>query len=169
MQPLRLKNGLDLPLKGAPGLRRETLAAPAQVALTPARIAFIKPRLKVAVGDDRPFHHHAGLEVDDLPERVVARKGSARTLDALLPERLAADGAALGAVFNVAGLLHDAAGMRPERRLADVDPAQVMRSFAVNALGPLLVADPALTFLGWCGALLIFAANVTLALRRAKT
>jgi drug/metabolite transporter (DMT)-like permease len=35
-------------------------------------------------------------------------------------------------------------------------------------LGPLLVADPALTFLGWCGALLIFAANVTLALRRAK-
>jgi drug/metabolite transporter (DMT)-like permease len=35
-------------------------------------------------------------------------------------------------------------------------------------LGPLLVADPALTLMGWCGALLIFAANVTLALRRAK-
>lgn len=35
-------------------------------------------------------------------------------------------------------------------------------------LGPLLVADPALTLLGWCGALLIFSANVTLALRRAK-
>jgi drug/metabolite transporter (DMT)-like permease len=35
-------------------------------------------------------------------------------------------------------------------------------------LGPLLVADPALTLMGWCGALLIFAANVTLALRRTK-
>ena len=35
-------------------------------------------------------------------------------------------------------------------------------------LGPLLVADPALTVMGWCGALLIFTANVTLALRRAK-
>jgi drug/metabolite transporter (DMT)-like permease len=33
-------------------------------------------------------------------------------------------------------------------------------------LGPLLVADPALTLAGWCGALLIFAANVTLALRK---
>lgn len=32
-------------------------------------------------------------------------------------------------------------------------------------LGPLLVADPALTLAGWCGALLIFAANVTLAAR----
>jgi len=32
-------------------------------------------------------------------------------------------------------------------------------------LGPLLVADPPLTFVGWCGALLIFAANAALALR----
>jgi len=34
-------------------------------------------------------------------------------------------------------------------------------------LGPLLVADPALSVWGWCGALLIFTANATLALRRA--
>ncbi len=33
-------------------------------------------------------------------------------------------------------------------------------------LGPLLVSDPALTLTGWCGAGLIFAANVALALRR---
>jgi drug/metabolite transporter (DMT)-like permease len=32
-------------------------------------------------------------------------------------------------------------------------------------LGPLLVADPPLTIVGWCGALLIFAANAALALR----
>ena len=33
-------------------------------------------------------------------------------------------------------------------------------------LGPLLVADPPLTLAGWAGALIIFAANVALALRR---
>jgi drug/metabolite transporter (DMT)-like permease len=34
-------------------------------------------------------------------------------------------------------------------------------------LGPILVADPSLTITGWCGALLIFSANATLALRKA--
>ncbi len=33
-------------------------------------------------------------------------------------------------------------------------------------LGPLLVADPALTVIGWCGAVLIFSANAALAFRR---
>jgi len=33
-------------------------------------------------------------------------------------------------------------------------------------LGPLLIAEPALTLTGWCGALLIFVANVALAVRR---
>ena len=36
-------------------------------------------------------------------------------------------------------------------------------------LGPLLVADPPLTASGWLGALIIFTANVILALRSAKT
>jgi drug/metabolite transporter (DMT)-like permease len=36
-------------------------------------------------------------------------------------------------------------------------------------LGPVLVADPSLTVTGWSGALLIFFANVTLALKKAKT
>ena len=35
-------------------------------------------------------------------------------------------------------------------------------------LGPLLVGDPALTLTGWCGALLIFAANSVLAYRKSK-
>ena len=33
-------------------------------------------------------------------------------------------------------------------------------------LGPILVADPSLTVAGWCGALLIFTANATLAIRK---
>ncbi len=45
----------------------------------------------------------------------------------------------LGLVINVAGLLHE--GERgPERRINDIDPAWLHRTYAVNAVGPLLVA-----------------------------
>ncbi|MCI5061933.1 SDR family oxidoreductase [Algiphilus sp.] len=47
-------------------------------------------------------------------------------------------GGVLHAVIVTAGVLHDD-GMRPERRLADIDVAAAERSFRVNALGPLLV------------------------------
>lgn len=43
-------------------------------------------------------------------------------------------------LLNVSGLLHDADGLGPEKRLADIDPAALARVFAVNAYGPLLVA-----------------------------
>lgn len=43
-------------------------------------------------------------------------------------------------IVNCAGVLHDGAGMQPERRLAEIDPVNLQKSFAVNACGPLLVA-----------------------------
>ena len=44
-------------------------------------------------------------------------------------------------VVNCTGVLHDATrGMRPEKRLADVRPESLARAFAVNAIGPLLLA-----------------------------
>lgn len=43
-------------------------------------------------------------------------------------------------VINTVGLLHDADGLMPERQLADVEPGNIMRSFAVNSMGPLLLA-----------------------------
>lgn len=44
-------------------------------------------------------------------------------------------------LFNVSGVLHDESrGMQPEKSLNDVDPDHLQRSFAVNAIGPLLVA-----------------------------
>lgn len=44
-------------------------------------------------------------------------------------------------VVNCTGVLHEAAcDMRPEKRLADVRPESLARAFAVNAIGPLLVA-----------------------------
>lgn len=44
-------------------------------------------------------------------------------------------------VLNAAGLLHDAErGIRPEKRLEQLDPAAMEALFRVNATGPLLVA-----------------------------
>lgn len=45
----------------------------------------------------------------------------------------------LGLVMNVAGLLHEGTH-GPERRIRDLDPAWLHRTYAVNAVGPLLVA-----------------------------
>lgn len=46
----------------------------------------------------------------------------------------------LSLIVNCAGLLHDGDGLQPERRLSEVSPEALQRSFAVNAWGPLLVA-----------------------------
>ena len=43
-------------------------------------------------------------------------------------------------LVHCSGLLHDGTALQPERRLADVIPANMARSFRVNAIGPLLVA-----------------------------
>ncbi len=42
------------------------------------------------------------------------------------------------------------------------------RIFIAALFGPLLVGDPALTLIGWCGALLIFSANSVLAYRKSQ-
>jgi len=46
----------------------------------------------------------------------------------------------LDMVINCAGVLHEPEGMQPERRLAEVRADWLMRSFAVNGAGPLLLA-----------------------------
>ena len=43
-------------------------------------------------------------------------------------------------LVNCAGVLHDADGLRPEKKLEDADPERLRRAFEVNAVGPLLVA-----------------------------
>jgi len=70
--------------------------------------------------------------------------------DELSVEAAAADVRAryarLGLLINVSGLLHEGS-LGPERRLREVDPAWLHRSFAVNAVGPLLVAKHFATLL----------------------
>lgn len=46
----------------------------------------------------------------------------------------------LGLLINCAGLLHKPNGLKPERRLADVEVDAFIESVRVNTLGPLLVA-----------------------------
>ncbi len=53
--------------------------------------------------------------------------------------KVAADGPRLHLLLNCTGLLHDGE-LQPEKRLADVTPEALQRSFAVNASGPLLIA-----------------------------
>ena len=43
-------------------------------------------------------------------------------------------------VIQCASLLHEGDALRPEKKLADVDPAMLRTAFEVNAIGPLLVA-----------------------------
>ncbi len=73
--------------------------------------------------------HLVRMDVTD--ERTIER--AADDVRALVGE--------LDFLFNVAGLLHDeTTDMAPEKSLRDVDPDQLHRSFAVNAIGPLVVA-----------------------------
>ena len=83
------------------------------------------------------------LPMDVTQERTLA--DAAKTLSTEL------DGLSL--IITCAGLLHDEEGLMPERRLRDVNAANLHRSFAVNAFGPLLVARHFSRFLptrGFC-------------------
>lgn len=46
----------------------------------------------------------------------------------------------LDLLINTIGVLHDAEGLRPERKLEEVKSDDLQRSFAVNAFGPILIA-----------------------------
>jgi NAD(P)-dependent dehydrogenase (short-subunit alcohol dehydrogenase family) len=63
-------------------------------------------------------------------------------------ERIAGEAGRLHLLINSAGILHDDHGLWPEKRLADINPEQLHRSFAVNAFGPLLMAKHCQTLLG---------------------
>lgn len=83
-------------------------------------------------------------ELEELGERVRERL-TLLPLDVERPETI--ERAALEVegpidlLINASGVLQDeAAGLRPEKRLEALDAAQLAKSFAVNAIGPALVA-----------------------------
>lgn len=76
------------------------------------------------------------VDFDDL-EVVALDVTDEETIEAAA--RRVSGGPPLDLVVNAAGLLHEG-DMSPERRLEEVDPANLLRSFQVNAIGPILVA-----------------------------
>lgn len=70
------------------------------------------------------------LDVDVTDEDSVAAAAA----------RVRNDQSTIDLIINCAGVLHTPDGMQPERRLADIEPGNMVRSFRVNALGPLLIA-----------------------------
>ena len=83
----------------------------------------------------------------DFPQKIrtesidVTDQASATALG----ECVAASGAKIDLVFNVAGVLHDAAQKKgPERALREIDAEWMMHVYAVNAVGP-VVCTQALT------------------------
>ena len=68
--------------------------------------------------------------MDFIDERSVAQAAD-------IVER---DGEGLDVIIVCGGVLHSPDGLRPERRLSEVRVDHLVRSFSVNAVGPLLVA-----------------------------
>lgn len=73
-----------------------------------------------------PFSRSGGAGIED--EGVVAEYA-----------RQATSHGPLDAVIVATGVLHDEQGMCPEKRLADLNAANLSRSFEVNAIGPALI------------------------------
>ncbi|MGA1109382.1 MAG: SDR family oxidoreductase [Pseudomonadales bacterium] len=76
------------------------------------------------------------------PERVVIKRLDVTEVDsiALTSEYVQQHEGALDVLINSAGILHDADGLSPEKRLQDVSAEKLEKYFWVNSIGPLLVA-----------------------------
>jgi len=64
-----------------------------------------------------------------------------------ITKEIVSEGGNLTGILNTVGLLHDGGKSKgkPERRLKDIEVDWAMQNFAVNALGPLLLAKWAIT------------------------
>ncbi len=97
----------------------ERLAAAERVATV---YAFSRSRL--APANDKVRWHAIDLEDESTIERAAATVGDDK----------------LDLVLVLSGMLHAGEDIRPERRLSELDPANLDKLFRVNAAGPALVA-----------------------------
>ncbi|MDX1605532.1 MAG: SDR family oxidoreductase [Candidatus Competibacterales bacterium] len=80
----------------------------------------------------------AGAEPDRL--RLLTLDLTDEGTIAAAAETVAGETGRLHLLVNAGGVLYDDSGLWPEKKLDDVNPANLQRSFAVNACGPLLMA-----------------------------
>ncbi|MDH3439337.1 MAG: SDR family NAD(P)-dependent oxidoreductase [Gammaproteobacteria bacterium] len=86
---------------------------------------------------------HLGSALADGNVSAFSRIGSAGIEDENVVVEYATQAAEAGpidVVIVATGILHDENGLRPEKRLADLNAANLARSFEINAIGPSLVA-----------------------------
>lgn len=97
-------------------------------------------RVYVASRSGQSCHDLAALEIehgDRLVRLAVDVSDEQSVANAAV--RLKAAGVCPGLVLNVAGVLHDQGlGLRPEKRLEDIDSAGMLRVFQVNTVGTAL-------------------------------
>ena len=81
---------------------------------------------------------------DDARLRVLTLDVTDDSSTAALAARVESDAGENGRidlVIDTTGVLHTSDGMQPERRLAEVDPGNLLQAFNVNALGTLRLAQ----------------------------
>jgi NAD(P)-dependent dehydrogenase (short-subunit alcohol dehydrogenase family) len=109
--------------------------------------------VKYLLGDDNVAGIVAGCRNPESASELVEFAGSdsqrLRVLPLEVTEETAIAAAAavvasefrrLDLLINCAGVLHDGGGLSPERRIAEIDPGNLLSSFAVHAVGPALLA-----------------------------
>ncbi len=114
------------------------------IGLAFARSLLGDPNVARVFTTSRNPHASVGLKAlaEEEPDRLTAltmdvtEEGSVESA----ANTVAASTPRIDLLIYCAGVLHDEHGMRPERRLADVEPANLLRSYQVNAIGALLVA-----------------------------
>ena len=80
-----------------------------------------------------PGLHQAAIDLTDEASIAAAASHARELRDSLAP-------GSIRRVIVASGLLHHADGLRPEKSMAALDAATLARLFAVNAIGPALVA-----------------------------
>lgn len=86
----------------------------------------------------------SGIAEPSLTSPSVLLQAAAKTVSAVTPS--------LGTLINVAGVLQDqSTGLKPERSLRSISAANLQQSFAVNTIGPILVAKTFMPLLSCFG------------------
>ena len=76
----------------------------------------------------------------DKPFKIVALDVAEENSVVAAASAIAGEIERLDLLINCAGVLHDGDALAPERRIGELEPAKLMRSFEVHALGPALLA-----------------------------